>query len=504
MVLSRAESLRVHPKRHAFTMHYKTGARRDGTITAMEAVIVGDGGAYASESVPVMRTAIGMSSGPYAMVNVALDSYVAYTNNPTAGAMRGFGIPQVIFAVESQMDRLARALGIDPFEIRLRNALDLGKICSTGQVLRERTVFPEVLKAVRAAAQHLPAPQPGKRRGVGVACGIKSTGLGFGRDPGAGAVVEVTQTGEILVRVGMVELGQGLETMVAQVAAQCLGVDYGQIRVIAGDTAETPPGGPTIASRGTYMAGSAVYQAAHALRSQLISRAAEAFAIPMERILFEDGRFVDRGSEEVRGTLAELARTARERGWDLSERTHFLPPVTHPLRKLDGPDTQPDAVQPDTHFGLAFTTEVAVVDVDEATADVQVVKLIIGHDGGRVIHPQNVENQLEGGAIMGMGYGLSEVYHAYGPQRTDTLRKCRVPDIAQAPDVEILLVESNSMVGPSGGKAVGEAGLSPAAPAIVNAIYDAVGVRITSLPATREVIRAGLAALRAADSQHIA
>jgi len=493
MALSRAESLRVHPKRHAFTMHYKTGARRDGTITAMEAKIIGDGGAYASESAPVMWIAMGMACGPYAMTNVALDGYVTYTNNPTAGAMRGFGIPQVTFAVESQMDRLARELDLDPFEIRLRNALDIGKVHGTGYVLRERTVFPDLLRAVREAARDLPPARPGKRRGVGVACGIKNTGLGYGRDPGAGAAVEVTAEGKILVRVGTVELGQGLETMAAQVAAQCLGVDYAQVQVIAGDTGETPYGGPTIASRGTYVAGSAVHQAATALRGQLVSRAAETFTLPVEAILFEDGHFIDVLSEEMLGTLEDLARVARERGWALSERTHYMPPAAHALRTLPcNASCQLAPPQLNTHFGLAFTVQVAVVDVDEATGDVQVVKLIIGHDGGRVIHPQNVEAQLEGGAIMGMGYALSEEFRAYGPQRTDTLRKCKIPDITQAPEVEILLVESDSMVGPSGGKAVGEVGVGPAPPAIINAIYDAVGVRITSLPATREKVLAAL------------
>ncbi len=316
MVLTRAESLRVHPKRHAITMHYRTGARHDGTLTATEARLVGDAGAYASESVPVMRTAIGMACGAYHVPNVALDAYAVYTNNATAGAMRGFGIPQVIFAVEQQMDRLARELGLSPFEIRRRNALVAGSTFGTGQVVREQTVFPEVIRVAEEATHNLPPPIPGKRRGVGVAAGIKSTGLGYGRDPGAKAVVEMTAEGGIAAKVGGVELGQGLETMVAQVAAQAVGVEYERVQVTMGDTGQTPFGGPTIASRQTFITGSAVLQAGQALRSRLLGQVADEFGVESERLLLQDGTFVDTAFEEPVCTLEELAANGPRQGMD--------------------------------------------------------------------------------------------------------------------------------------------------------------------------------------------
>jgi CO/xanthine dehydrogenase Mo-binding subunit/aerobic-type carbon monoxide dehydrogenase small subunit (CoxS/CutS family) len=493
MVLSRAESLRVHPKRHAVTMHYRTGARGDGTLTAVEARLVGDAGAYASESVPVMRTAIGSACGAYHVPNIALDSFAVYTNNCTAGAMRGFGIPQVIFAVEQQMDRLACQLVLDPFELRRRNALDAGKITSTGQVLREPTVFPEVIRIAQEAASNIPLPTSGKRRGFGVAAGVKPTGLGYGRDPGAAAAVELTSEGAVLARVGGVELGQGLETMVAQVAAQTLGVDYDQVQVIMGDTAQTPFGGPTIASRQTYVTGSAVLVASQGLRDLLHDLVAREFGVQRDRLLLQDGSFVDLEAEQVVCSLVDLAKVASEKGWELCQTHHYMPPETYALRVPPTDADQAHAAQADTHFSLAFSVQAAFVDVDEKTGAVDVVKLILVHDVGRAIHPGNIEGQLEGGAIMGMGYALSEEYHANGPNVTDTFGKCRVPAILNAPMVDIRLVESASMVGLSGGKAVGETAVIPTAPAIINAIHDAVGVRICELPATRKKLKAAMA-----------
>jgi xanthine dehydrogenase molybdenum-binding subunit len=495
MVLSRAESLRAHPKRHAFKMHYRTGARHDGTLTAMEVKIIGDAGAYASESTPVIRTAIGTAGGCYYVPNLALDGYAVYTNNPTAGAMRGFGIPQVIFALEQQMDRLARELGISPLTLRRRNALVQGKMTSTGQVLREPTALPEVIRVAERAVRnldHLPPPPPGKRRGIGVAAGIKPTGLGFGRDPGAGAAVEITSQGEILVRVGGVELGQGLETMAAQVAAQTLGVSYDQVRVIVGDTQETPNSGPTIASRQTYVTGSAIMKACRELRERLLDYVAEAFEIPRAFVLLKGGVFLSLESEEGLCSVSDFPALAQKRDWQLWEEAHYLPPKTYALGEAPDDESGDSSTQGDTHFGLAFSVHAAAVDVDETTGDVDVIKLILVHDVGRALHPQNVEAQLEGGAIMGMGYALSEAYHAYGRNASVTLRDCHVPDICCAPVVEVLLVEQDSMVGLSGGKAVGETGAIPTAPAIINAIYDATGVRIADLPATRGKIRDAL------------
>jgi CO/xanthine dehydrogenase Mo-binding subunit len=400
------------------------------------------------------------------------------------------------------MDRLARELGLSPFELRRRNGLDLGGRTSTGQVLREPAPFRECLRVAERAIQdreQLPPPTPGWRRGIGVAAGIKPTGLGYGRDPGAGALVEITPGGDVLVRVGGVELGQGLETVVAQLAAQALQVDYERVQVLLGDTQEAPFGGPTIASRQTYVTGSAVYQAGLSLRERLTDCVAEAFDLPRGVVLFRDGVFLNLQSEEMICELTDVPRLARERDWSLREQTHYMPPETVALGERvsasDGrarPSEGEATVQGDTHFSLSFSVQVAIVDVNEETGDVDVIKLILVHDVGRAVHPQNVEAQLEGGAIMGMGYALSEAYRAYGPDATTTLRKCRVPTIRRTPEVEVLLVEQDSMVGPSRAKAVGETGVVPTAPAIINAIYDAVGVRIVDLPATPDKVRAAL------------
>lgn len=484
LVFSREESIRVHPKRHATTIYLKVGATRDGILTAVEATIWGDAGAYASLSGPVMTRTATHVAGPYQMPHVKVDCYAVYTNNPPAGAMRGFGVPQAIFAIESTMDLLAEQLGLHPLELRRLNGLRVGSVTATGQRLRESVGLLETIDRVEAAARKLgqevliPAG-PDKRRAWGFACCLKNVGLGDGLPDTAGAAVDLTDEGGAVVRIGAAEVGQGLVGIAAQIAAEVLGVPCERVQVV-GDTDRTLDGGPTVASRQTFITGNAVRRAALEVREQLATTAAEMLGVSCDALDFARGQVTAPGGREVH--LEEVIALARQKGQPLSVEHVYRPPATVPLGEPG-----------DTHFVYGFATQAALVEVDARTGQVEVLKVIAAHDVGRAINPQAISGQLEGGVVMGMGFALSEELALEGGvvQNAD-LARYRVPRIGQTPEVVPIIVEAATSEGPFGAKGVGEITSIPTAPAIVNAIYAATGVRITELPATPERMRAAL------------
>lgn len=479
LVLSREESIRVHPKRHATTIHLKVGATREGHLTAVQAEIYGDAGAYASLSEAVMTRTATHAAGPYIVPNVAVDCYAAYTNNPPSGAMRGFGVPQAAFAIETALDMLAEKLGLHPLELRRRNALRLGATTATGQLLRDSVGFLETIdrveEAVRALGEEVLVPSgPGRKRAWGYACCMKNVGLGGGVPDSAGATVLVTEEGRLSVRIGAAEVGQGVVGISAQIAAEVLGVPIGQVEMIVGDTLLTPDGGATTASRQTFITGNAVRLAAEEVRAILAGTASEVLDCPPDRLAFVEGAIVS--PEGRRMSLAEAARLARREGRP-AEATHiYTPPPTTPLGEPG-----------DDHFAYGFATQAALVEVDLQNGNVRVLKVIAAHDVGRAINPQAVIGQMEGGVVMGMGYALSEeLVLEEGQVRNADLRRYRVPRAPFIPEVIPILVEAYHHEGPFGAKGVGEITSIPTAPAITNAICAATGVRITRLPATPE------------------
>jgi len=474
MVLTRAESLRFHTKRHAMEHTVRLGATRDGRLVALDCDILADTGAYSSAGIPVLDQATLFATGPYDIPNVRIKGLSVYTNNVACGAMRGFGIPQSAFAIESLMDELAERLGISPFELRRINGLKPGSATATGQVVRESVPFIETLRLVEealiTAQTQLPPPAPGHRRGVGVASCYKNVGLGLGMPEPAGVAIDLTPGGRVLVRVGGADLGQGSDTVVAQMAAQALGVPYALIDVLACDTARTPDGGITSASRTTFMSGNAVVEAA---------------PLFLERLRAELPDDVDLTAE----TLAGLAARLQAEGRTLSVEHTYNPPPTFPL-EATGADERTNFIT------FSYATQAAIVDVDEASGEVHVRRIIAAHDVGRTINPHGARGQIEGSCLMGLGYALSEEFVLErGYLATDTLAKVGVPVIRDAPPVEVLLVEDPDPHGPYGAKGIAEAAAIPTAPAIVNAIYDAIGVRIRQLPATPDRVAAGLKGL---------
>jgi xanthine dehydrogenase molybdenum-binding subunit len=448
MLYSRQESLLVHPKRHATVIRIRTGARNDGRLTAVEATLYGDAGAYASLSEKVLARATTHAAGPYDVPNVKIDCFAMYTNNAPSGALRGFGVTQSCFAVESNMDTLAKTLQLDPIEIRRINALDVGKTTSTGQVLRESVGLNECIDKVAGDLCdedfRWTWEEGDSRFAWGLAIAYKNTGLGGGAPDKAGAEVEVWQASgtDTLaeVRISSAEMGQGLPGVLAACAAEELGIPIECVNVLLGDTDYCPDGGPTTASRQTFVSGNAVRLAAQQAQEQLA-----------------DGR-------------------------------------DHVLVRYDyeAPQTSPLGTDGDMHVAFSFCAQAALVEVDGATGEVHVHKVIAAHDVGRAINPLTLQGQIEGGIVMCIGFALLEHYiQEDGMPWTNVMARYKIPSIAHVPAITSHIVEHEASNGPYGAKGVGELPSIPTSPAITNAIYRATGVRVRSLPVDQdELLRA--------------
>jgi len=491
LLFDRHESLVVHPKRHATQIKVKIGAMRDGRIVAAESELYGDTGAYASLGEKVMTRATTHSAGPYDIEHVRADCYAMYTNNPPAGAFRGFGVTQSAFAVESMMDRLAETLAIDPVELRRMNALHVGSITNTGQELRDSVGLVECIDKVEAEmrrltdAPHLfmPRPVPGSEhlvRAWGFASAYKNTGLGGGAPDKAGAELELYDNGTFEIRSSSAELGQGLVSVMQLTVAEEMAVPPGQVKVLVMDTDLTPNGGPTTASRQTYVTGNASRYAAITLREAISRTMAEKYDIPPEQIRFENGNVRVNGTTL---TYADVARDMKAMG-------------QHPraLYEYEAPRTQPLGTGGDMHFAYSFAAQAAEVEVNTLTGEVKVLRVIAANDVGTAVNPLGLQGQVEGGVMMGLGNALTENFIVEdGYVVTDRLARYRMPSIVHTPEIISIVVEHPTADGPYGAKGVGEIVSIPTTPAITNAIYNAVGVRVDTLPVDQEVIAMELA-----------
>jgi CO/xanthine dehydrogenase Mo-binding subunit/aerobic-type carbon monoxide dehydrogenase small subunit (CoxS/CutS family) len=494
LLFDRHESLLVHPKRHATQIRVKVGARRDGRLTAVESELYGDTGAYASLGEKVMTRATTHSSGPYDVPAARADCYAMYTNNPPAGAFRGFGVTQSCFAVESMMDMLAGKLGLDPVEVRLKNALRLGSVTNTGQLLRESVGLTECINRVKdevyriwesseegAGSSESPFTMrivknaPYLRRAWGFAVAYKNTGLGGGAPDKAAAEVELYPDGMFEVRTSSAEIGQGLVTVLQLIVAEEFEVPPVQVRVLLSDTDLTPDGGPTTASRQTYVSGNAARGAAQVLRQAMAATLAEKYDRPPDQI-----RFVE-GLAQVNGHAIPFGEVVNEmRAEGLEARAMY---------EYWAPDTQPLGEGGDMHFAFSFAAQAAEVEVNTRTGEVRVLRVIAANDVGKAINPLGLQGQIEGGVMMGLGNALTEHYITEdGVPVTDRLARYRMPSIVHTPEIISIVVEHPTADGPYGAKGVGEISSIPTTPAITNAIYNAVGVRVDRLPVDQEHI----------------
>jgi aldehyde oxidoreductase len=494
MVFSRRDSLRFHPKRHAFEMRYRMGASRDGKLVGIDADIVGDTGAYASWGKIVLQSLAGFACGPYVVPNSRVSLKAVYTNNPPAGAWRGFGVPQAHVALESQMDALARQLGMDPFRFRELNGLEAGSVTYIGQPLDRSVGYKKTLRAVEEELGRIvPGMRPRTRDGrlgVGVAGGMKSVGFPIAMQDSGGAMLRIGENGKFLLDVAVADLGQGSDTTMAQLAAQGLGVPLSSVSVEQVDTDIAPEAGPTVASRMTYLAGNAVVGAVQEMRAELLKQASARYDRDRRTLEITDGWIVDLRTEEEIVQVEELAKRLAERGEDLRVTHRFVESKTDQAQfpvRFNKPSDKP---QDYYYASYAYATHAAVVEVNTRSGRVEVRHVIAAHDVGRAIHPQNIEGQIEGSAVMGMGTTLSESFQVdRGHVVTDTLTGCGLTRMRVAPEITSVIIEDQEPSGPFGAKGIGEVATIPTSPAILNAIYDAVGVRITDLPVSSSLIR---------------
>ena len=429
LVLSREESVRMHPKRHPISMHYRVGCDQDGRLTAVWARMTGDSGAYASVGGKVLERAAGHACGPYKVPAVDVQAVAAYTNNPPCGAMRGFGANQAHFAIESILDMLAEKTGLDPWELRWRNALSVGDTYSTGMVLEKAVGIRRTLQAIKPAYDAAKA----SGRAVGIACGLKNSGLGNGAKEWGKVRLEVEADGTVSLYNGYTEMGQGLLTILAQFAAEATGLPSSLFHPKVDSTYQLGVG-QTTGSRATLLGGRGVLAAGELLKRDL-----------------------DAGH-----TLGDLVGKVYAGDVLIDDTT----PLGKPAAKIK------------THTTFSYATQMCVLDEQGKLA-----RFVAVHDVGRVVNPHLCEGQVEGSIHMGLGYALSEELPCHqGMPVTHKLREIGALRARDMPEVEVILVEEHEPEGPCGAKGVGEIGLVPTAAAVANALYRFDGVRRTTLP----------------------
>ena len=421
------------------------------------------------------------STGPYVIPHVKIDCYAMYTNNPPAGAFRGFGALQAAFAIECLMDQVAEEMGIHPVELRRMNALRQGTITNTGQHLEESVGLLECIDKTEKEilsytggedpfTAHPLEGDPNKRRAWGFAVTFKNTGLGEGAPDNATAEIELLPDGMVETRISSAEIGQGLVTVLQMVTAQELNLPLDQVRIYLSDTGLTPDGGPTTGSRQTYISGNAVKFAAIKLKNSILSTLAEKFNIPPEQIKLDDG-FAHVNGQKL--PLVEVGEIMREEGRKTKLVYEYISPKTTPLGEAG-----------DKHFAYSFAAQGVEVEVNLETGEVRVVKAVGATDVGKAINPLGLQGQVEGGLIMGIGHALTEEFIVEdGVIFTDTLSRYRMPSIKHIPEeIKVIIVEDPTSEGPYGGKGVGEISTMPVPPAIVNAVYNACGIRFKHIP----------------------
>ncbi len=489
LVLSRREVMRIHPKRHAFTMHYQACADREGRLTGVRARLLADTGAYALTAVLLIEQALANSCGPYVIQNVLAGGDLVYTNNIPSGAFRGYGANQPTFAFESLVEELAHKLGLDPYEMRMKNLLEEGSATCTGHILTDDVGIKLCLKAARDALLKSPhdPTQGNKKIGIGMACGLRGTGAGLGAKWPTGAVLEMKPDGRVLLRIGCADIGQGAETVFRQIAAEATGIRFDCIDIIAGDTDLTPEGSRIAASRQTIQVGNAVILAAKDFNTMLRHYVGEHEGADVDAVVARGDHFIETKTGKTLMTLEDVGVNSVKEGMELRAEREYEHPQTYPLSEdVDAILATGGRVH---YMAYAYTACIAVVEVDEDTGKVTVLKLISANEVGRPMNPLSLEGQIEGSVIQGMGFALTEEFKTKdGIPITDNYAKCRVPRINQIPEIIPLAVEGLDPVGPYGAKGVGEIAILPVPPAITNAIFNAVGVRVMDLPATKEKV----------------
>ena len=490
LVFSREESFIGHGKRHPYVMRYRSGATREGTLTALEAELISDSGAYAALSPWVLLYSLVTATGPYRIPHVKVDATTAYTNNPVASAYRCFGSIQTCLAYEGQMDALAAALSMDPLALREKNFLRKGDALATGQVLETDPMLVETMRRAWAGlGERRPSRAP-TRVGRAVAASFTPYGRMCWTRDSASAWVGMELDGTAVVRCAAPDVGGGQTSSLCAITAEILGLELEQVAAVGRDSHFTPRAGTTTATRQLLMSGNAVLNAARELRRHLVGAAAALLEAAPGDIVLAGGRAFVRGAPDRALTLAAVVRAAIGEGRPVQV-----------LEKYDAPSAP--TIDPTTGQGKAFNdytfgTHALEVEIDEETGRTSVSRLVACFDAGRVIHRASAEGQLEGGAVQGLGYALmEEIALDNGVSKNPHLADYKIPTSLDAPEITSVLLESGGGLGPFGAKGLGEPVMTPSIAAVANAVSNAVGRRVTELPITAERVLAKLRATKA-------
>jgi len=477
LVYTREEQFAATAKRHPFTITHRTGVKNDGCITAAQITMTADSGAYPYLTPYVLLYATGMAAGPYKVDNIHVNSIATATNQSFTSAFRGFGGPQAALGYEQQMDEIAKALDLDPLEVRRANYMQTGDATCTGQAVTSAVWTEECATRVLHALGERTPDTPTVKIGRGFANTFQSYGRITWFHDTSRAWVGVEQDGTVVLRCGVPDIGAGQSNSICQIAAEILGVPLERVTIYATDSAVTPLAGTSTATRQLYMSGNAVTMAANEVRARLLARAAKQMGVAETEVDLEDSRAVVTSDPSRFVELKDLVHLCAAEGIELSHLAQFNAPFTDGLDLETG---QGD-IWPDFTFG-AVAVEVAV---DTETGQIQLLKCAACHDVGRAINPAAVEGQIAGGTHQGLGYALMEEFVLEdGFIKTPSLAEYLIPTSVDFPSTDVIILESGTGVGPFGAKGIGEPALTPAAPAVANAVSDALGVRISELPFT--------------------
>ena len=491
MVNTRDEEFIAGRGRVASKIDLTMGIKKDGTVVAKRTRVIADNGAYSSNAPATLNTMAIRPDNMYRFQNLETEAFLVYTNKLPSTAFRGFGNPQMTFALESMLDILAEKAGMDPVELRLKNVSKTGDVTAHGWKIRSGGLQECIERASREIGWK---EKRGKRiphRGLGIACMIHvSGGRTAGNFDGSSAFMKLNEDGNFDLLIGEGDIGQGARTVFAQIAAEVLHVGVHNINISVADTAMTPFCDGASASRITFVGGNAVKAAAEAVREKILDVAAEMLEASKEELLVKKGTVSVKKSEGRTASFVEIASFAlnRKGGYPIMEKGTF--------------DADDEKVHPQTRYGnysgaYPFAAHIAEVEVDVETGKVNILNYVAAHDLGRVINPMAAEGQVFGGVAQGIGYALTEeMTFREGKITNPSFSDYKVMSAESMPPVKPIFVETIDPAGPFGAKGLGEPTLVPVPPAIANAIYDAVGVRMKTLPMTPEKILRGLEELK--------
>lgn len=488
-VLTREESMQQSHKRHPFSFDVSVSAKRDGSLTCFRASSYADAGAYANMSPGVIFKAVSLGAGPYVVPNVFIESKAVYTNNITTGSMRGFGNPQGIYARECILDELAEKLAMSPYLLRKKNVMRRGDATGSGQIIDfedigAETALDEVARKLDYEEKYwrYRRENPGRtrRRGVGISLSYRGNSYGTGVPDIGRCYIEVKQDGSALLSIGLTEIGQGLQTTMVQLAAEALGISDTEVEITESSTSRAPATGICNASRGTFIGGNAILDAARQIHGCIKEALIEIYDCPMDAISFEADQ-VHLGERTI--SFKEAVQVTYASG-----RT----PAFTGSYKTPDPKFNPEKGEGDTFYEYTYSCIGAEVEVDTCTGQTRVLHVVSAHDIGRAINPKMAKEQIIGGGVMAQGYALTEdICSVKGAAKHDNYDQYIIPGIMDVPEeFDPIIIENPNERGPYGARSLGEPVLDPGLGAFINAVNCALGElgKIRTAPADLETV----------------